>query len=202
MSIKKAKKNTIPVSYEQYLHKDDELALKSLKLVPFFDKICSKLISIFNEPIYNIYDQSSKIEITSKQLPKIYKMVEDICRKLGIDIPQVYLSPDRDVNAYTRGDKKATITITSGLLECLKDDEIYAVLAHECGHIACHHVLYHTMGVFLFNAGSTGLQTYLGDNLITAAILKPIELAFYHWMRSSEISAGSHYLLWKRRYCC
>lgn len=93
MSIKKAKKNTIPVSYEQYLHKDDGLALKSLKLVPFFDKICSKLISIFNEPIYNIYYQSSKIEITSKQLPKIYKMVEDICRKLGIDIPQVYLSP-------------------------------------------------------------------------------------------------------------
>ena len=39
----------------------------------------------------------------------------------------------------TYGDTKPFIVITSGLFETLPDELIPTILAHECGHIACHH---------------------------------------------------------------
>ena len=176
------------ISCDVYLHEDDKKAMDILKKIPFFDKICSKFISFLAEPVYNVEDMSSKIIISEAQLPKIYAMVKNISRKLGIDIPSVYLELDRDPNAYTYGDKSPSITITSGLLECLEEDEIYAVLAHECGHIACHHVLYRTMGRMILNGSSIGLS-FLDNNLITTAITASLKLAFCRWMRCSELSA-------------
>ena len=54
--------------------------------------------------------------------------------------------------------KKHTIVIHSGLLECLEDDEIYSVLAHECGHIACKHSLYHTLAIMILDGTMVGLN--------------------------------------------
>lgn len=116
-------------------------------------------------------------------------MVVNISKKLGIEMPNLFLELNRDPNAYTYGDKVTTITITSGLLECLDDDELYVVLAHECGHIACKHVLYHTMGQILLNGGSFGLKLLDEGGLISSALIMPLKLAFYRWMRCSEFSA-------------
>ena len=72
------------------------------------------------------------------------------------------------------------ITITSGLLECLEEDEIKAVIAHECGHIACHHVLYHTMGNIILNGGAEILNLGL--------LSVPLKIGFNYWERCSELS--------------
>ena len=187
---------TTPIDCEKYIHKTDRAALAALKAIPLFDKACSKILSIMNEPQRRIIDMSNKIHITEKQMPKIYYMVKSICTKIGIDMPEIYLKLDREPNAYTYGTEKFTITIHSGLLECLEDDEIYAVLAHECGHIACKHVLYHTIGTFILDGGHMGMhklenilnKTLIGG-LITTTVDSTLELAFYHWLRCSELSA-------------
>ena len=36
----------------------------------------------------------------------------------------------------------------------MTEDEVRAVVAHECGHIACHHMLYHTIAVLLAQASA------------------------------------------------
>ena len=83
-------------------------------------------------------------------------------------------------NAYTFGDTKVFITITSGLVDMMDDEELDAVIAHECGHIMCRHVLYHSVATEIFNgAGKLGI---LGD------LAKPIMWAMYHWWRMSELS--------------
>ena len=79
-------------------------------------------------------------------MSKYYDMLPPICKKLGIEIPDLYIELDVSPNSYTSGDTKPFIVMTSGLLETLPDELIPTVLAHECGHIACHHVLYSTMG--------------------------------------------------------
>lgn len=186
--LKKDCRNLVPVNSEEYLHEADQKALAGLKKIPLFDKICSAFITAFNEPFRNIEDMSSKICISDKQLPRVYKMVENICAKLGIDMPKLYLELDRNPNAYTYGNATATITVTSGLLECMEDDELYAVLAHECGHIACKHLLYHTMGTVILDGGMFGISL-LDNGLIGKAITAPLKWAFYHWMRCSELSA-------------
>ena len=186
-----------PVDRSVFTHKSDEIALAALQKIPFFDKICSKFIAWFNEPLFRITDMSTKIRITEKQLPKVYNMVKNICGKLNIEMPSLFLKLDRIPNAYTYGNESATITITTGLLECMEDDELYAVLAHECGHIVCHHVLYHTMGLLLLNTGLVGASLLDNTGWITQAISIPLKLAFYHWMRCSEFSADRAAVL-----CC
>ncbi|MCR5636170.1 MAG: M48 family metallopeptidase [Clostridiales bacterium] len=195
-TIKRNLSTVTPIDSQLYIHNTDRMALKSLQAIPLFDKICSKLLSLMNEPQRRIIDMSSKIQITEDQLPNIYRMVKSICCKIGIDMPDLYLELDREPNAYTYGTEKFSITINSGLLECLEDDEIYAVLAHECGHIACNHVLYLTIGDFILHGGSYGIEkignalskSFVGG-IVTTTIESSLELAYYHWQRCSEISA-------------
>ncbi|MBQ8183447.1 MAG: M48 family metallopeptidase [Clostridia bacterium] len=176
----------IPANPQDYLHELDRKALRELKRIPVFDKVCSKFIQLFDEKIYGMTDMASKIRLSEEQVPKIYNMLPDICEKLGIEIPPIYLELNRDPNAYTYGDKKPSITVTSGLLECCNDEEVYAVLAHECGHIACQHVLYHTMGQIILNGG---LELIGGGSFLSAAVATSLKLAFFYWMRCSEFSA-------------
>ena len=188
-----------PVNCEEYIHDADRKALAALKKIPLLDKFCSKVLSVINDTQRNLIDMSSKVHITERQLPKIYSMVKSICNKIGIEMPELYLELNRDPNAYTYGYEKYTIVVTSGLLECLEDDEIYAVLAHECGHIACKHGLYHTIGALILNGGYIALNEL--SNLfnkgivgsivsgVVSAVDNALELAFYHWYRCSEFSA-------------
>lgn len=202
--INKNSKEITPIDYQKYIDKTDKVALAALKAIPLFDKACSKILSIMNEPQRHIFDMSNKIRITENQVPKVYYMVKSICNKLGIEIPDLYLELNREPNAYTYGTEKIAITIHSGLLECLEDDELYAVLAHECGHIVCKHVLYHTIGAYILDGGHMGLhkletllnKTLIGG-LISTTIDSSLELAFFHWLRCSELSADRVAV-----YCC
>lgn len=115
-------------------------------------------------------------------MSKYYDMLPPICKKLGIEVPDLYIELDVSPNSYTSGDTKPFIVMTSGLLETLPDELIPTVLAHECGHIACHHVLYSTMGRMILK-GVFGLSGF--SSLITT----PLQIAFAYWMRCSEFSA-------------
>lgn len=193
-------KSTVPIDCEQYIHSLDRAALIALKKIPLLDTICGKILSIMNDKQNTIINMSTKIHITEKQLPKIYTMVHSICNKIGIEMPELYLQLDRSVNAYAYGTEKFTIVVNSGLIECLEDDELYAVLAHECGHIACKHGLYHTIGGMVLSGGIIGLHEIanhldnkgifgtIASNVIST-IDSTLELAFYHWHRCSELSA-------------
>lgn len=198
--VKRNLKVTKPIDCEQFIHPLDKTALQTLKKIPLLDSICAKLISVMNDRQNTIINMSTKIHITEKQLSKVYKMVKSICCTIGIEMPEVYLELDREPNAYTYGTEKFTIVIHSGLLECFQDDEVYAVLAHECGHIACKHGLYHTIGGMVLSGGSLGLSE-LSELLnkkgivgsvagnVLSAVDGALELAFFNWSRCSELSA-------------
>lgn len=199
--IRKNLSVSTPVDCEQYIHPLDKNALIALKKIPLLDTICSKVWSVMNDKIDNMVNMSSMIHITDKQLPKIYNMVKSITNKIGIEMPELYLKLDRTINAYAYGTEKFTIVIHSGLIECLEDDEIYAVLAHECGHIACKHSLYNLVADIVLNKGAMfgvqelvcyldgkGLLGSIAGNIIST-VDSALELAFYHWDRCSEFSA-------------
>lgn len=170
------------VAPRYFVHEADEKALNTLKQIPGFTPLLKGFMKIFNERTFHILGMSSKVRITQTQYPHLYEMLPPICEKLEIKEPEMYLELNPYPNAYTLGDTDVFITVTSGLLEYLDDEEISTVLAHECGHIACHHVLYHTMGSFLLN----GAAAMLGlDGLFTSAL----QMGFAYWERCSEFSA-------------
>lgn len=170
-----------------FMHESDRKALKALKAIPGFTPLLKSFMSIWNERQFRIENLSGSIRLSEKQMPKYYNMLPPICEKLGIAVPELYLTLDVVPNAWTSGDTNPFITITSGLIETIPDELIPTVLAHECGHIACHHVLYQTMGRMLMDAtalGASFLPLGLGKYLSI-----PLQMAFYYWMRCSELSA-------------
>ena len=173
------------VDSKYYMHQSDRIALQALESIPGFTQLLKAFMKVWNEKQFRIQNMSSNLRINKKQLSKYYDMLPPICEKLGIEIPELYLTLDVNANAYTYGDTNPFIVITSGLIETLPEELIPTVLAHECGHIACHHCLYTTMGSILLSGTSSLLSLWGIGELVTM----PIQIAFYYWMRCSEYSA-------------
>ncbi|MCI6466801.1 MAG: M48 family metalloprotease [Faecalicatena sp.] len=165
-----------------FMHDSDRAALQALKAIPGFTQLLKAFMKVWNERQFHITNMSSRLRLGENQMAKYYNMLPPICEKLGIEVPELYLELDVNPNAYTSGDTKPFIVITSGLLETLPDELIPTVLAHECGHIACHHVLYTTMGRMILS----GVFNLAG---FSPLVTTPLQMAFAYWMRCSEFSA-------------
>lgn len=165
-----------------FMHDSDKAALQALKAIPGFTQLLKGFMSIWDERQFQLWNMSSRLRLSENQMAKYYNMLPPICEKLGIEVPELYLELNVSPNSYTSGDTKPFIVLTSGLLETLPDELIPTVLAHECGHIACHHVLYSTMGQMILK-GVFKVASF--SSLITA----PLQIAFAYWMRCSEFSA-------------
>ena len=169
---------------EEFIHPSDKKALDALKAVPGFDMVMKKCMSIINEKLYKIENTSSYLKLGPDQLPQIYEMLVRICKKLDLAIPHLYLKLEREPNAYTYGDTDIFIVLTSGALETLSGEQIETMLAHECGHIICHHTLYHSMGSLLVS-----IADYFANGFISKAAIGALQAAYFYWSRCSEFSA-------------
>lgn len=164
-----------------FIHPEDAAALRQMENMPGFASIIKKILAIGLENLQYGVNMASAIRLSEKQLPEIYRHLPPICEKMGIPEPEFYLQMDPNPNAWTFGDSRIYITVTSGLVEMMSDKELDAIIAHECGHILCRHVLYHMVAQWL----SSGLAN-LG---ILGTLATPIQYALCYWSRKSELSA-------------
>ena len=76
-------------------------------------------------------------EVTRKEQPRLYNLLENLCISRGITMPKLKIAEDDALNAFATGlnEKQYSITVTRGLIEHLDDAEIEAVLGHELTHI-------------------------------------------------------------------
>jgi heat shock protein HtpX len=63
-------------------------------------------------------------------------LVAELALGAGIAVPEVLVSDDEELNAFTTGTgRRSKIVFTAGLLERLPREEVRAVAAHELGHV-------------------------------------------------------------------
>jgi heat shock protein HtpX len=76
-------------------------------------------------------------DVTRKEQPRLYNLLENLCISRGIPMPKLKLVDSEALNAYATGlnPKQYAVTVTTGLLNALDDQEIEAVLGHELTHI-------------------------------------------------------------------
>jgi heat shock protein HtpX len=76
-------------------------------------------------------------EVTRKEQPRLYNILENLCISRGIAMPKLKVAEDQALNAFASGlnQKQYSITVTQGLLDRLNDKELEAVLGHELTHI-------------------------------------------------------------------
>lgn len=164
----------------EFIHPEDAAALRQLESIPGFPALVKKVMALGFEQLQYGMNMATAIRLSPTQLPELYNHLPPICQRLGIAEPEFYLQMDPNPNAWTFGDTKIYITITSGLVELLDDEELDTVIAHECGHILCRHVLYHSIAQYiLYGVDSLG---------ILGSLTVPIQYAILYWQRKSELS--------------
>ena len=70
--------------------------------------------------------------------PRLYNIVEEMKIASGLErMPDIYIIDDPALNAFATGrdPNRASVAITSGLLEKLNRDELQGVIAHEIAHV-------------------------------------------------------------------
>ena len=110
------------------------------------------------------------MRISPKQLPELYKIIEEICGALSMDVPNVYVSNGEGrLNAFaTRLLSRDFVVIYSNILELAFEKgeaEVTFVLAHELAHIKRKHTKFVWVKMpshivpFLSNAYSRACET-------------------------------------------
>lgn len=172
---------------ELYMHDLDRTAFDALNRFPKFVQFKRAYMANVDEKVEKINNLSFAIRLNENQMPDIYNLLPPICAKLGISIPDLYYMNSKEVNAWTFGSTNPYICITSELVEKVPLELISSVLAHECGHIACNHTLYHSMAIQLLNGIENSslmkidaIRKYVTPNLVNALLF---------WYRCSELSA-------------
>ncbi len=111
---------------------------------------------VMNVGMYFFSDKIALSMSRAKPLSKsthgdIYSMVEELSQKINIPMPNLYITPDVQANAFAtgRGPGHASVAVTKGIIDTLSKDELRAVLAHELAHVKNHDVLVATVAAVL-----------------------------------------------------
>lgn len=163
-----------------FIHPEDATALEALQRIPMLPKVVKSFMDIGVEQLQTGLNMATKIKLSPTQLPELYNILPPMCELLDIKEPDFFLEMNPIPNAYAFGDTQTAITITSSLVEMMSEEELRGVVAHECGHIACHHMLYRTLAYMLANASG------MVESLLSLAA--PIHYALMYWSRKSELS--------------
>ena len=174
-------------SAELYAHDLDRQAADALNQFPKFVKLLESYSANYDEKAAKIDLLSTVIRLSENQMPEIYGLLPPICEQLGIDTPEFYYVRDKRANAATFGSVHPCVYVTSGLVNKLPFHLLPSVLAHECGHIACKHSLYHSIAAQL--VGGIDRSPLVRIPAIGKYLTPTLVRALLFWDRCSELSA-------------
>ncbi len=190
---KKRKLKTLTgISVDEFRHPSDLRATAALKKIPGIDKLFTKILEIGLERLFFVENVASNLRVTPKMFPRLHRSLTWACKILDVAEPEMYVTVDPVPNAWTYGHTKPFITVTSGLIDMMSDEELFFVIGHEAGHIKAGHVLYGTMArniaavVALLGQLTFGIGTLVGQGLV---------LALYEWYRCAELTSDRAALL-------
>ncbi len=106
-------------------------------------------------------------KISPDDHPRLYNVVEEMKIASGLEkMPDIYIIDDPALNAFATGrdPNRASVAITSGLLQKLSRDELQGVIAHEISHIKNRDVLLMAMCSVLL--GTIVLLAWYGSRFL------------------------------------
>jgi heat shock protein HtpX len=75
--------------------------------------------------------------VSEAEMPQYYAIVRELTQRAGLPMPQLYVTPDMQPNAFATGrnPEHAAVAVTQGILQICTWDELKGVLAHELCHV-------------------------------------------------------------------
>ncbi len=131
----------------------------------------------------------SVIEPTTKDphLKDLLETVDTLCKRAGLETPEVGIYRSHEVNAFATGPtkKRSLVAVSSGLLNRMNKEELTGVLAHEVTHIANGDMVTMTLLQGVINAFV----------MFLARVLAYVISGFGKNRENNNSSAMSYYLL-------
>ncbi len=93
--------------------------------------------------------------VSETENPEIYQrvgpMVGDLCQRMGLPMPKLWIIPDDSPNAFATGrnPSHASVAFTEGILRLMSDNELQGVIAHELGHVLHRDILISSVAAML-----------------------------------------------------
>jgi heat shock protein HtpX len=90
---------------------------------------------------------SGAMPLTPEAQPEIYArvapLVANLCQRMGLPMPKLYLTPEESPNAFATGrnPEHASLAFTYGILQLMDNRELEGVVAHELGHVLHQDIL-------------------------------------------------------------
>ncbi len=83
------------------------------------------------------------VPVSEADMPEYYAIVRDLTQRAGMPMPKLYVTPDRQPNAFATGrnPNHAAVAVTQGILEICDWSELRGVLAHELSHVGNRDIL-------------------------------------------------------------
>lgn len=74
---------------------------------------------------------------------RIAPMTQELCRRMEIPMPKLWVLPEQSPNAFATGrnPQHASVAVSAGLLQLMDDREVEGVIAHELGHVLHRDIL-------------------------------------------------------------
>jgi len=177
---------------EAYTSDTDRKATAALQKIPLLPKVVSKFHEVGWDRWMYAYNMATAVRCGPKQFHTLYDIMNECSDILDMPPPELYVSSNPFPNAFAGGVERPYITIRSGMVDSLSDEQLYHLIGHELGHIKSGHLLYHTIArVLIPLLEAIGRRTFgVGDALGAGLVL-----AFLEWSRQAEISADRSGLL-------
>lgn len=90
-------------------------------------------------------------EVSEKDAPQLYNIVENLSSKAGLPMPRVYIMNNPTPNAFATGrnPEHSAVAVTTGIMNILNKEELEGVIAHELSHIKNRDILVSTIAATL-----------------------------------------------------
>lgn len=181
------------ISYTAYTYAGDQEALAALKAIPGAGPLLAWLDANFSEQIIHLSNNEQMVRVNAKNFASLFSLIERCCTILSCRVPDVYITTNAEMNAYTSGQQRTCIVLHSGLVEALTPDELCFVVGHELGHIKAAHGLYRQLGSMLISYWDvlTSVVPIPGVSMLRI----PLLLAYWEWYRRAEFTCDRAGLL-------
>ncbi len=180
-----------------FQHPADYLTMKRLAENKSLEKLSYKLLTEGLEEEFYLRNLANGVRVSTNQCPELWQLLVKASSILDMETPMLFINTDPMPNAWSFGERKPTTVLTSGLIETLNDEELFAMLGHELGHIKCGHTLYRLLAEN-FAVSSNILS---GSIPILGAIVSvSLQVSLLTWYRRSELSADRAALLTAQSY--
>ncbi|MCU0693532.1 MAG: M48 family metallopeptidase [Polyangiaceae bacterium] len=179
----------VALSSTAYEHSLDRKSLAALKAIPGFTELVRWTLTRVGDRAARITLTANAVQCGDEQFPELLELMDLARARLDIPFrPTVFLGESPHMNAMATGLGDPMITVNSGLLDQLADDEVVAVFGHELGHLHPGHQLFHELAQLLLIGGATALG-------FAATLGWPLRAALFKWQRCSELTADRAALL-------